>query len=347
MDINGVKEALRSDEYKFLRSDERLGENIVLLTLGGSHAYGMDKEGSDIDVRGIAVNTKEDILIVKDFEQVVDTATDTTVYSFNRILKLLSSNNPNTIEILGCKPEHYIYLDYIGKLLIDNRKIFLSKMCIRTFSEYARGQLRRLENKSAGLVGQAQYEKYILGSVMNAENDFKHRYFRYDDEAIKLYIDKSDRDGFDSEIYMDVNLQHYPLRDWTGMWNEMKSIVSSYNRLGKRNEKAISHDKLGKHMAHLIRLYMMCIDILEKEDIITYREDERKLLTDIRNGLYLDNDRQPIAAFYDILNEYEKKLEYAKANTSLPDIPDMKRIEELKMHVNEMIVKGERVHGGY
>ena len=140
---------------------------------------------------------------------------------------------------------------------------------------------------------------------------------------------------------MNVNLQHYPLRDWTGMWNEMKAIVTSYNKIGKRNENAISHNKLGKHMAHLLRLYMMCIDILEKEEIITYRSAERDMLMRIRNGEYLDENRQPTSDFYDLLNEYEKRFEYAKQNTSLPDIPDYKRINEFKMYVNEKIVKGE------
>ncbi len=125
------------------------------------------------------------------------------------------------------------------------------------------------------------------------------------------------------------------------MWNEMKAIVSSYNKIGKRNEKAISHDKLGKHMAHLIRLYMMCLDLLEKEEIITYREEEHELLMDIRNGKYLDANRQPSDSFYDMLNEYEKRLDYAKENTSLPDLPDYKKIREFQLYANEQIVKGE------
>ena len=120
-----------------------------------------------------------------------------------------------------------------------------------------------------------------------------------------------------------------------------RSIVSSYNKFGRRNEKAVAHDKLGKHMAHLIRLYMMCIDILEKEEIVTYREKERDLLMSIRNGEYLDGNRQPIPEFYDLLNEYEKRFEYAKNNTSLPEKPDYKRINDFRMYVNERIVKGD------
>lgn len=320
MTIEQIKEKLKSAEYDFLRTNENLGSNIILLTLGGSHAYGMDKEDSDVDVRGISLNSKSDILLGADFEQVVDVDTDTTVYSFNKMIQLLASNNPNTIEQLGCLPQHYFYLSEIGKELLDNRKIFLSQICVHTFGGYASSQLRRMSNKAARLVSQAENESYILKSIDNARYEFKNRYYPFeDDNDLKLYIDKSAQEGYDSEIFMDVRLNHYPLRDWAGMWNEMKTIVSSYNKFGRRNEKAVAHDKLGKHMAHLIRLYMMCIDILEKEEIVTYREKERDLLMSIRNGEYLDENRQPIPEFYDLLNEYEKRFEYAKNNTSLPE----------------------------
>lgn len=219
--------------------------------------------------------------------------------------------------------------------------MFLSKVCIHSFGGYASSQLRRMENKAARLVGQTQNEEYILKSIQNAKYDFKNRYFPHDESGLILYIDRAVQEGYESEIFFDANLKHYPLRDWAGMWNEMKSIVSSYNKMGKRNERAMSHDKLGKHMAHLIRLYMMCIDILEKEEIITYRVNEHDLLMSIRNGEYLDGNRQPTTAFYDLLNEYEKRFEYAKQNTSLPDVPDYKKIKDFKIYVNEKIVRGE------
>lgn len=341
MNIDQIKIALQGKEYDFLREDKNLGSNIILLTLGGSHAYGMDKKGSDLDVRGVALNQKEEILLGTDFEQVVNVDTDTTVYSFNKIIELLSKCNPNTIEELGCLPEQYLFVSDIGEKLLENRKMFLSKICIHTFGGYASSQLRRMENKAARLVGQAQNEEYILKSIQNAQYDFKNRYYPLNDSNVNLYIGKAVQEGYESEIFIDANLNHYPLRDWAGMWNEMKAIVSSYNKIGKRNEKAMSHDKLGKHMAHLIRLYMMCIDILEKEEIITYRADEHDLLMNIRNGEYLDGNWQPTTAFYDLLNEYEKRFDYAKQNTSLPDVPDYKKINEFKMYVNERIVKGE------
>ena len=169
MTLEQIKESLNSTDYDFLRSDKKLGNNIILLGLGGSHAYGMDKEGSDLDVRGVALNPKSDILLGDDFEEVVDEPTDTTIYSFNKMIKLLASSNPNTIEILGLKPMHYLHLSDIGQELLDNRKMFLSKICIHTFGGYAQAQLRRMENKAARLVGQAENELYIYKSICNAK----------------------------------------------------------------------------------------------------------------------------------------------------------------------------------
>ena len=130
MNLSEIKSKLHSSKYDFLRSDPNLGENIILLGLGGSHAYGMNNENSDLDVRGIATNSLHNMLIGNDFEEVVNVETDTTVYSFDKMIKLLCSCNPNTIEILGLKPEHYLYLTPVGQALIDNRSMFLSKRAV-------------------------------------------------------------------------------------------------------------------------------------------------------------------------------------------------------------------------
>lgn len=334
---------LFSKEYEFLKTNEHLGNNIILIGLGGSYAYGTEKEdgSSDLDVRGCALNTKEEILTNKNFEQFVNEETDTTIYSFNKLVSLLSNSNPNTIEIMGLKPEHYLYIHPIGQELLNNAHLFLSKRAVHSFGGYANQQLRRMELLCNRNVSQSQKEQFILNTINNAMYDIKLGYQDFTDEEIKLYIDKAVQERYDTEIFMDVNLKHYPLRDYCSVWNEMKSIVSSYNKIGKRNEKAITHNKLGKHMMHLIRLYMMCLDILEKEQIITYREAEHDLLMDIRNGKYLDSNDQPIPEFYEMVDDYEKKLDYAKLNTSLPDSPDYKNINEFVMSVNERVVKGD------
>ena len=175
MTISEIKENVKTSDYDFLKTDENLGKNIILLTLGGSYAYGMNTVHSDIDIRGIALNSKSDILLGEDFEQVVDVNTDTVIYSFNKILDLLTKCNPNTIEILGCLPEHYLYLSDIGKELLSNKKIFLSQICVRSFGGYSSDQLRRLSNKAVRKVSQTEHENYILKSIENAKYTFKEK----------------------------------------------------------------------------------------------------------------------------------------------------------------------------
>ena len=343
MTISEIKMMLNSSQYDFLRINEHLGKNIILLTFGGSYEYGTNTDTSDVDIRGCALNSKEEILTNKNFEQLVNEETDTTIYSFNKLISLLINCNPNTIEILGCKPEHYFYISPVGKELIDNRHLFLSKKCIYSFGGYANQQLWRLSNKSARLVSQEEQERHILSSIQSAATTFKDKFALYDDDSINLYVDKSDREEYDSEIFMDINLKHYPLRDYKDMWIEMNNIVKDYAKIGKRNSHAIERGKLSKHMMHLIRLYLMCLDILENGEIVTYREKDHDFLMEIRNGKYLDENRQPIAEFYEIVEEFEAKMQNAKETTALPENPDYKKIQEFVMSVNERIVRGDIV----
>lgn len=340
MTIEEIREEFTSDRYGFLRTDRHLKDRVILVGLGGSHAYGTDVETSDLDIRGCALNSKEEILTNRNFEQYVSGETDTTIYSFNKLISLLSNCNPNVIELLGLKPEHYLVLTDIGKELLDNRKLFLSKKAVHSFGGYANAQLRRLDNKAMRLVDQERQEAHILHSIESAESTFPEKYFRYDSDSIRLYTDRSEREDFETEIFMDVNLKHYPLRDYKCMWSEMQNIVKDYSKIGKRNQKAMEHGKLGKHMMHLVRLYLMCLDILEKGEIVTYREKEHDLLMDIRNGKYLDGDNQPVPEFFEMVDEFEKKMEYAKENTDLPDVPDYRRIEDFMVSVNERVVRG-------
>ena len=339
--LTDFKSIINSSEYDFLRTNEHLGKNIILLGLGGSHAYGTNVEGSDIDLRGIALNSKAEILGAANFEQVVNNETDTTIYSIKKIISLLSSCNPNTIEILGLKPEHYLYLSPIGEELLNNKKLFLSKRAVQSFGGYAFAQLRRLDNKAARTLEQIEREQHILNSIITARYVWPDKYdcFKKGD-FINLYLDNSDMEDMDKEIFMDVHLTHYPLRDYKSMWSDMKNIVSEYGKIGHRNQNAIENGKLGKHMMHLVRLYLMCLDILEKEEINTYRDKDHDFLMEIRNGKFLDKASHPVPEFYELVDSYEKRLKYAAENSNLPDKPNYQLINDFLMSINERVVLG-------
>lgn len=334
-------EILRQREYGFIETNEHLGRHVMLLGLAGSYSYGTNIRTSDIDIRGIALNQKSDLIGLTQFEQYVDEDTDTVIYGFNKVVGLLLSCNPNTIELLGLKPEHYLYLSDIGRLLLDNRRLFLSKRAIQSFGGYADAQLRRLQNALArDTFPQTEKERHIFNSVRSAMHDFNHRYGRFENGSLELYIDKAVNPELETEIFVNASMTHYPLRDYCGMWNTMANVIRDYEKVGKRNKKK-DDLHLNKHAMHLIRLFMMALDILEKGEINTYREKEHGLLMDIRFGKYRKEDGAFHESFYEMLSDFEKKLHYAAEHTDLPEEPDMAKVQELVMAINERVVRDE------
>ncbi len=334
------REILNRDEFEFLQTNTRLGKNIILLGLGGSYSYGTNNENSDLDIRGITMNLKSDLIGLTEFEQYVDDKTDTVIYSFNKMIRLLLECNPNTCELLGFRPENYLIKTELGQELLDHSGLFLSKRAARSFGGYADAQLRRLQNALArNSFPQQEREQHIFNSVKNALEDFQRRQKNFPNGTIRLYIDQAQNPAFDSEIFIDAQYTHYPLRDYENMWSVMHNVVRDYDKIGKRNNKK-DDNHLNKHAMHLIRLFMMAIDILEKEEIITYREKERELLLSIRNGQFQKQDGGFCEEFYELLAEYEQKLEYATAHTRLPDNPDMEKVEEFVERMNEKVVMG-------
>lgn len=328
-----------SKEYEFLKTNPHLNGRIIFLTLGGSYAYGTNVETSDVDVRGCALNSKSDLLGLSSFDQVVDNTTDTTIYSFNKLVSLLMNCNPNTIEMLGCRPDHYFMISDIGHQMIENQHLFLSQRAVHSFGGYANQQLRRLENAIArDALPQGRREEHLKQSMENSIHAFEGKYTSFPEGSIKLYTDVSEKENLDLEVFADITLKHYPCREFHGMINDMTNIIGCYEKLNGRNKKK-DEAHLNKHAMHLVRLYLMCLDILEKEKVVTYREDDRDMLLEIRNGKYMNEDGTYQQEFFDMINEFERRLNYAKQNTSLPQAPDYHRVEEFVMDVNRMAIE--------
>ncbi len=332
-------ELMHTEQYDFLRTNSRLGSRIILMGLGGSHAYGTNNENSDVDFRGVTLNLPSDLLGLTSFEQYEDENTDTVIYAFNKVVKLLLDCNPNMIELLGLDEEQYLIKTPLGQELLDNRYLFLSKRAAKSFGGYASAQLRRLQNAIArDSMPQQEREQHIYNSVRNALEDIRRKNEKLDKGTLNLYIDKSEHPEFETEIFIDVQYRHLPLRDYENMLGAMNSVVRDYDKLGKRNRKK-DDNHLNKHAMHLIRLFMMAIDILEKGEIRTHRTDDLELLKSIRRGDFQKEDRTFSNEFYKLLSAYENRVELAVKNTCLPDNPDMEKVERFVERINRKAIE--------
>jgi predicted nucleotidyltransferase len=150
-----------------------LSDNIMYETVTGSIAYGMSSDSSDYDVYGWCIPPKEDVFPhlrgeifgfgrqIQRFEQFqqhgMHDATalankgrtyDITIYSIVKYFQLCMENNPNMIDTLYTPYECVLHSTQVGKMVRDNRDIFLHKGCFHKFLGYAHSQLHKMELKN-------------------------------------------------------------------------------------------------------------------------------------------------------------------------------------------------------
>lgn len=242
-DNKEVLSMLKSEDYDFLKTNHYLNDNILLLSLGGSRAYGTNLPESDWDVRGFAINPSNQIYgLIKDFEQIVETNTDTTIYSLNKMVRLLTECNPNTMEILGCRLEDYLYVTDLGQKVLDNKENFLSVRAIDTFGGYARAQYNRFEH---ALLGNGKNDsmkldmlKHSLDCCINAFNA-KHMYsktklsvrIRSKEEYIEYIEDlyKKKEKDLSLKLSEDIQVAIKTFTEEQSRASKIQSLVDIYN----------------------------------------------------------------------------------------------------------------------
>ena len=330
--ITKIKDILKQKEYEGLikKVEQEKGE-IILIGLGGSHAYGLNGESSDVDVRGIIKPPINNLLGFGEFEQYIDNETDTVLYEFNKLIKLLCSCNPNTIEILGLKEEQYFIKHEVGQELLRNKSMFLSRHAISSFKGYSLAQLHRLENALCrDVYTKEQALKHQKNALERAILSFEKRYENFKQGSIVVHADE--------QLTVDCNMTNYPIREFMGLISELREIEKNYNKINTRNCKK-DNEHLSKHICHIFRLLFMYIDIATKMEIITYREKEHDFLMQAKNGLFVNEDGTLRSEFYDKLREVEKDVEYATKHTILPKTLDFKQVEEFVIECNKKFLK--------
>ncbi|MCL1994340.1 MAG: nucleotidyltransferase domain-containing protein [Spirochaetes bacterium] len=312
-----MKGLLEKSEYAFIKTNPDL-QNIIYLTLSGSHAYGTSTENSDYDLRGVLRESDKYIYGLKSFEQFEDLPTDTVIYGIKKFAELLSKGNPNAIELLGVEEESIVLATEHGKLLRDNTDLFLSKRVADSFGNYALAQLHRLRNALCHDSYTSEERQQHLQAVLSSQiSHFQQKYTEFPGGAISIY-------GDEDELKFDITLKNYPISDFAGIYNELANIIKTYNKLTYRNKKK-SEQGLFKHAMHLIRLLATGTDILAGKGVITRRKAEHGLLMDIRGG------KIPFDEIFDLAKDFKQKFELAAKYTSLPAEPDLEKIERLMM----------------
>ena len=131
-------------------------ENHKLLfkAIVGSHSYGTDIEGSDIDYKGVFIQDPEDVLINGYIPQ-IEVSKDEVYFEVGRFLSLCETANPTVLELLFTPRDCVVYKDRLFNYILKHQDKFLTKKCKHSFGGYAVQQIR----KARGLDKKMNWEK--------------------------------------------------------------------------------------------------------------------------------------------------------------------------------------------
>jgi len=156
-------------------------DDADLLVTHGSRLFGCSSPESDIDLRGFVVEPGEYILGRQDgdpFEQyeVNDETGDVVIYGVKKFFMLLESGAPNCIEILFAPEDKIVSASNLGRLVLDNRGLFVSKRLTSQIFGFAESEWRKSQlltkNKETG-------EIYKSSRVVGAKRKDSYKEFGY------------------------------------------------------------------------------------------------------------------------------------------------------------------------
>lgn len=344
----------------------------IFEVVAGSHAYGLNTENSDVDIRGIFVKPFEMAMALSDnIEQINDASQDIQFYELKKFFLLAMKNNPSVLEMLWIPDVFINYIHPSMQKILDNRHLFLSKKIAETYSGYAFSQLKKMKRHKKWIdnpVTKPIYADYItyitpdglLPEITNEELIFLMRSCKANRVKNNVYhlwnSSEIGRSCFPESTEYVIAESSITLADIKSKkvafkgtilinGDELDKSLKQYNhyltwkknRNKKRSALEEVHGYDTKHAMHLFRLLKMGLETLQTGEIEVKRHDAEYLLG-IKNGMltYDEIIKEAENLQLDIKAAFEKSL--------LPKSPNIKKIQKLYFDIVTGLYDSQNVY---
>ncbi len=288
-------------------------DKILFKAIVGSQAYGTATPTSDIDYKGIYLQSNRELLTYKYIPQ-IEVNKDFVYFELNRVIELLSTGNPTMLELLY-SPEDCIQISSEQyELLRKNSHIFLTKKCKNSFAGYAVQQIQKAKglNKKMNWEKERTERKSILDFMSVYNNNigpkklseagfdlskagltkldrFPDTYLLHIHEDLNGILSKHEDDIKTSVVPKDslpVALVHLNKQTWQQHckdWQSYQTWLKERNIARYVNTQNHGQQIDGKNLMHCIRLLDMAEEIAVKGEFNVRRPNAQELI-DIRLG---------------------------------------------------------------
>lgn len=192
-------------------------ENVILQGTVGSTAYGLAREGSDVDSLGVFLEPSVSFFSLRSSaESVVARDPDITLHELRKYISLALKCNPTILELLWLPPDLYRITSEYSDELISMRSSFLSESHVRNaYGGYAMQQVKRLQNRNAeGKEGFSsdlkkrtakharhcfrlldQGRQLLTTGEMQVRVTDPERYWAFDDYSVEQIVDEFEKEN--------------------------------------------------------------------------------------------------------------------------------------------------------
>lgn len=299
---------------------------LIYETVHGSRAYGLEREGSDWDFKGVVIGPRAWYFGYREAPEQVELGPDHFRFEIRKFFRLAAKANPTLLEMLFTDPEDHRTVTAAGARLLAARHQFLSKKVEGSFGGYAISQLKRIRTHRQWLLSPPERkptradfglpEKGISRDQLGAAEAMIAD-GRLEGEALAPNFMAT----LDGERRYRAAHQH---------WQQFQAWQRARNPARAALEARFGYDT--KHALHLVRLLRMGAEILEQGEVIVRRPDRDELLA-IRDGAW------PYDALIERAEALGARVRAAAATTTLPEEPDEDALDALCVELVEAVLR--------
>lgn len=337
--------------------------NLLFKAIVGSQSYGTAIETSDIDYKGVYLQSISDLVSFR-YKPQIEINKDEMYYEVRRFLELLLTANPTVLELLFSPEDCIMQSSPQFHLLQQHRQKFLTRKCQLAFGGYAVAQIK----KAKGLDKKMNWEKgrvtrklpidfafaYQDGQTMPLQKWLDNRGFEAEKCGLTalnhfrggfaLYYDPSGKvglRGISGEESNELRLSSVPkgmeaqtvvYYNADGYSTHCKEFNDYQVWLEKRNTQRYvdvqGHQQQidGKNLLHCRRLLDMALEIPVDKTIHVRRPDAAELLK-IRRG------EVPLEVIIEQAEADLERLESVYATSDLPDEVSFDFVQDLLLEI--------------
>lgn len=296
--------------------------NIIYLGYYGSHLYGLARPESDIDIKGVYIPTKTDLLRGKNIKVVQkkneQLDIEIELKSVGSFLNSSAEADTNCFDMLHTPEEFWLITSYLWENMVDTRDTLYAKN-MKGIIGYIKTHTAKYSHKIDRYNELAKLKQLILEApnMLLCEDSFK-----LVDSSFK-YIKPVTLVTTHEQQYLDVCGKKIICK--SSIHSLLAHIDNEMERYGKRTTTGVESGVDAKSLSHSLRVLYQLKDIIEQGEMkLPLTGEALEFTYNVKRGI--ETNRQAIIDKIDTL--YETCMEKLE-KSNLQDYPDISKWEEM------------------